>query len=190
GRWLPGGVAPRRGDSEGASQDRPTTKDDTTPDGGPRNGPSAEPRNRPTAAVVVDAAAPELVAALDDVLPGLLPADWSGRGMAAALAALEVRRLSIVDVVELVSGVGRPAAWWHRLSAARQHADGDALAGLPVPLADGRVVTGPRGLLLPAGGLPAAGLDALGLRVVHPEAAHPLLERLGAVPATAAGVLA
>src|SRR5262249_22621969 len=136
-RWLPGGVAPRRGDSEGASQDRPTTKDDTTPDGGPRNGPSAEPRNRPTAAVVVDAAAP------DDVLPGLLPADWSGRGVAAALAALEVRRLSIVDVVELVSGVDRPPAWWHRLYAALQHADRDALAGLPVPLADGRVVTGP-----------------------------------------------
>src|SRR5262249_2100467 len=131
-RWLPGGVAPRRGDSEGASQDRPTTKDDTTPDGGPRDGPSAAPRNRPTAAVVVGGgAARGRVAALDDVLPGLLPGDWSGRGVAAALAALEVRRLSIVDVVELVSGVDRPPAWWHRLYAALQHADRDALAGLP-----------------------------------------------------------
>src|SRR5262249_62287602 len=160
GRWLPGGVAPRRGDSEGASQDRPTTKDDTTPDGGPRNGPSAELRNRPTAAVVVDAAEPELVAALGDVLPGLLPADWSGRGVAAALAALGVRRLSVADVVELVSGVDRPPAWWHRLYAALQHADRDALAGLPGPPAGGQVGAGPRGPLLPAGGRAGAGLGA------------------------------
>ncbi len=143
----------------------------------------------PADAVVVDAASPELVAALDDVLPGLLPAAWSGRGWAAALDALGVRRLSTVDIVELVSAVDRPPAWWHRLYAALEYADRETLTGLPVPLADGRVVTGPRGLLLPAGDLPA-GLDALGLRVVHPDAAHPLLERLGAVPATAAGVLA
>src|SRR5262249_61508031 len=62
--------------------------------------------------------------------------------------------------------------------------------GARVPWGGGRVGTGRGGLLRPAGGLPAAGLDALGLRVVHPEAAPPLLERLGAVPATAAGVLA
>jgi hypothetical protein len=48
-------------------------------------------------------------------------------------------------------------------------------------------VTGPRGLLLPEHELPA--LEALGLRVVAAQAAHPLLARLGAQPATAAGVL-
>jgi hypothetical protein len=143
----------------------------------------------PAKAVVVDAASADLIDVLDDVLPGLLPAAWSGRNAAAALDAVGVRRLSTVDIVELVSGVDRTPAWWHRLYAALEHADRETLTGLPVPLADGRVVTGPRGLLLPVAGLPVAGLDTLGLRVVHPDAAHPLLERLGAVPATAAGVL-
>jgi hypothetical protein len=144
----------------------------------------------PAGAVVIDAGSPELVAALDDVLPGLLPAAWSGRGLAPALDVLGVRRLSTADVVELLSGLDRPPGWWYRLYAALEYADREALSGLPVPLADGRVVTGPRGLLLPMADLPAGGLDALGLRVVHAGAAHPLLERLGAVPATAAGVLA
>ena len=150
---------------------------------------AAGERVAPSGAVVADAASPELVAALEGVLDGLLPASWSGRGSAAALNALGVRRLSTVDVVELVSGLDRPPHWWHRLYAAVEYADRDALTGLPVPLADGRTVTGPRGVLLPVSGLPA-GLDVLGLRVAHPAAAHPVLERLGAVPATPGGVLA
>ncbi len=65
------------------------------------------------------------------------------------------------------------------------------LGALPVPLADGRLVRGPRGLLLPGPGLGRAdALGVLGLRVVHPDAAHPLLGRLGAVQATPRGVLA
>jgi hypothetical protein len=147
-------------------------------------------RAAPGDATVVDAASPELVAVLEDVLPGLLPASWSGRGTAAALNALNVRRLSTVDIVEVLSGVDRPPAWWQRLYAALEYGDREALSGLPVPLADGRTVTGPRGVLLPVSGLPPTGLDVLGLRVAHPEAAHPLLERLGAVPATPQGVLA
>ncbi len=65
-----------------------------------------------------------------------------------------------------------------------------------MPLADGRLVRGPRGLLLPGsllagpGQLAAGRLAPLGLRVVHPDAAHPLLGRLGAVEATPRGVLA
>lgn len=146
-------------------------------------------RVAPDRATVLDAAGPALVDALADTVPGLLPASWSGRGMAAALDSLGVRRLSTVDIVELVAGLDRPARWWAALYAALEYADREALAGLPVPLVDGRLVTGPRGLLLPAGDLPVVGLDVLGLRVVDPGASHPLLERLGAVPATARGVL-
>jgi hypothetical protein len=145
-------------------------------------------RVAPESATVLDAAAPELVAALIDVLPGLLPANWSGRH--PALDALGARRLSTVDVVEAVVGLERPPEWWHRLYGALEYADRDALEGLAVPLADGRTVTGARGVLLPVGGLPPTGLEPLGLRVAHPRAAHPLLERLGATPATPAGVLA
>jgi hypothetical protein len=142
-------------------------------------------------AVVVDAASEELVAALADLVPGLLPAEWSGRANAAALGALGVRRLGTADVVELVAGADRPPAWWHALYAALvDRPDREPLAALPVPLADGRTVTGARGVLLPDDDLPADAAAALGLRIVHPDAAHPLLERLGATPATARGVLA
>jgi hypothetical protein len=59
-----------------------------------------------------------------------------------------------------------------------------------VPLADGRLARGPRGLLLPGPGLEhAGGLAVLGLRVVDPAAVHPLLARLGAAEATPRGVL-
>jgi len=154
-------------------------------------GPAQLTRVAPGDAVAVDAASDELVAVLADLLPGLLPAAWSGRGHAAPLGTLGVRRLSTADIVDLVSGVDRPAEWWRRLfGALADSPDREALAALPVPLADGRLVTGVRGLLLPDADLPAAAVAALGLRVVHPEAAHPGLERLGAVPATARGVLA
>ncbi len=152
---------------------------------------SGDERVRPGEAVVVDAAAEPLVAVLADLLPGLLPAAWSGRGQAAPLTALGVRRLSTADVVELVSGVHRPPPWWRDLYAALADVpDREVLTAVPVPLADGRMVTGVRGALLPGPDLPAAAAGALGLRVVHPDAAHPLLERLGARPATARGVLA
>ncbi len=148
-------------------------------------------RVAPPDAVVVDGATDALLAPLTVLLPGLLPAGWSGPAHRAALRAVGVRRLSTADIVALVSGVDRPATWWRTLYAGlAEVADREALAALPVPLADGRMVTGVRGVLLPDPALPADAASALGLRVVHPDAAHPLLERLGAVPATAAGVLA
>ncbi|MET7443058.1 molecular chaperone Hsp90, partial [Streptomyces sp. NPDC005568] len=51
---------------------------------------------------------------------------------------------------------------------------------------------GPRQVLLPSGDGPQAAPEALarlGLKVAHPEAAHPLLEKLGALPATPRAVL-
>jgi hypothetical protein len=148
-------------------------------------------RVAPVDATVVDAANESLVDALAGVVAGLLPAGWSGRSSASLLGALGVRRLGTADVVDLVSGVDRPPSWWRRLYDGLADApDREALAALPVPLTDGRVVTGVRHLLLPAAGLPAGAAAALGLRVVHPDAVHPLLERLGAVPTAPRAVLA
>jgi hypothetical protein len=80
------------------------------------------------------------------------------------------------------------------LYAALEGIDRDELAGLPVPLADGRTAHGPAGVLLPDVGVPVDRLRPLGLRLAEPEAAgtpaaRRLLERLGAQPATAAAVL-
>lgn len=130
-------------------------------------------------AVVLDGAGPGLVDALVDVLPGLLPADWSADRWAAALQALGVRRTDLAELTEILQGLDRPPAWWRTLYASLPP-DRDALGALPVPLAGGRLAPGPRGLLLSDA---VVDLTPLGLRVVHPDAAHPLLLRLGAVEA-------
>ena len=152
-----------------------------------------EPLLVPREAVVLTPNSGALVAALEDVIPGLLPAGFEKDQ--AALSTLGVRGIGLGDVVEAVAGLDRPPAWWSALYTALDAVSGDdplafdALAALPVPLADGRTVRGPRGTLRPAGSLDDATLAALtplGLRVIHPHAlgeGSRLLERLGAQPA-------
>lgn len=170
---------------------------------------------RPRDAVALDppaGAAPGLVRLLARRLAGLVLAP---RPAAAALAALGIRRMSLADLVEALPAVHDPP-YWHRLYGALDPLAVDplvreALADLPVPLADGRVVRGARGVLLtpdadPRGGAGTgadgwadgwadggvaggAGLELLGIRAVHPQAAHPLLERLGGTVTGAGGIL-
>jgi hypothetical protein len=137
-------------------------------------------RGRDTVVVDGPAALPVVLA---EAVPGLLPAAWPARH--PGLAALGVRRWSLADMVDALADLDRDPAWWRRLYAALEGASPDALSGLPVPLADGRTVRGPRGLLV----TDVTGLAPLGLRVVHPEAAQPLLLRLGAVEAGPRAVL-
>ncbi|MBV8542456.1 MAG: hypothetical protein JO364_04445 [Pseudonocardiales bacterium] len=136
----------------------------------------------PADALVLDAPLPELADLLAEVTPELLDAELSAPAHTAALTALGVRRLPPAAIAELLAGLDRPPSWWRRCySALVALLDADPtareeLGALPVPLADGRTVTGPRGVLLGDG-------DArvpTELRLVHPDAAHPLLERLGA----------
>jgi hypothetical protein len=137
----------------------------------------------------------ELLALIAPMVPGLLPAEWPARH--PALAGLGVRRVDLADVVDLLSGdlgdagEDRDPAWWRSVYDVLPADDAEALGALPVPLADGRLVRGPRGTLLLSDGsaLDPAALAPLGLRVVHPEAVHPLLLRLGAAEATPRTVL-
>jgi hypothetical protein len=159
---------------------------------------TAEPVLRPArGAVVLDAPDEELAGALVGVVPGLLAAWLAAPRHAAALAAVEVRRLRAADLVEALAGLDRPPRWWHTVYTALaklldvDSALYDELAGLPVPLLDGRTVLGPRDVLLPgaelAEQLAESGIP--GLRLAHPDAAHELLERLGARPAGPADLL-
>ncbi len=147
-------------------------------------------RVRPPDAVILDAALPGLADCLAPVLPGLV----AGPARHPAYAVLGIRRLGLADLADTLASLGREPAWWRRLYdalAAGDPGELGELGALPVPLADGRLVRGPRGLLLPGPGLDDAGpLALLGLRVVHPDAAHRLLARLGAVEAIPRGVLA
>ncbi len=132
---------------------------------------------------------------LDDDLPALLPARYNGPRWAAARRVLGVRELGAGELVTLLAGLARPAPWWAALyPALRAVPDRDALAALPVPLADGRTVTGPRGVLLPGAGLDASALGGLSLRLADPAvstgAAGEFLRGLGAVDADPATLLA
>ena len=146
-------------------------------------------RIRPADALLLGTAIPGLAGFLAPVLPNLI----AGPARHSAYAVLGVRRLPLADLADALAALDRPPAWWRGLYDALGHGtpeDRAELGALPVPLADGRLVRGARGLLLPGPGLQHPGrLGVLGLRVVDPEAAHPLLARLGAIEATPSGVL-
>lgn len=131
-----------------------------------------------------------LVASLAAVISGVLPVGWGG----AETAMLGATRSTIAELVAAVSTADQPADWWHELYAGFAEAvpagpERDALGALPVRLADGSVVTGPRGVAMPDAALRDIDLSALGVRVVDPLAAHPLLLSLGATDAGARGLL-
>jgi hypothetical protein len=146
-------------------------------------------RVRPRDAVILDTAIGGLADSLAPVLSGLV----TGPARHPAWAVLGVRRLGLAELADLLAALDREPAWWQRLYAAlaaAQPAELAELGALPVPLADGRLVRGPRGLLLPGPGLAGADqLSRLGIRIVDPAAAHPLLARLGAVEATPRSIL-
>ncbi|MFJ8807512.1 sacsin N-terminal ATP-binding-like domain-containing protein [Streptomyces sp. NPDC102490] len=159
----------------------------------PSGGPDAEddlPESlRPRDAEVVEGAGADTVRVLAEVLPTLLPAGLERR---AELRTLGVARVPLTDAIDRLAGLEKAPAWWRSLYDSLAGVDPDRLSGLPVPLADGRTTIGPRQVLLPAP--EAASLDPevltrLGLKVAHPDAAHPLLEKLGALPATPRAVL-
>ncbi|WP_406138844.1 sacsin N-terminal ATP-binding-like domain-containing protein [Streptomyces sp. NBC_01089] len=140
---------------------------------------------RPFEAEVVEGAGDDTVRVLAEVLPTLLPAGLERR---AELRTLGVGRLPLGDAIDRIGGAERAPSWWRRLYETLAGVDPDRLSGLPVPLASGRTAVGPRQVLLPLADTPAD-LARLGLKVAHPDAAHPLLEKLGALPATPRAVL-
>ena len=145
---------------------------------------------RPRDAVALEPPAgsdPDAVAVLAGRVAGLVLAP---RAAGAAFELLGVRRLALADVVQQLPVPSDDDGWRWLLAGLAGLVDDaaarEALAQLPVPLADGRVVRGVRGLILSVGepGVTAA-LARLGARVVRAElAAHDtvrvVLLRLGA----------
>ncbi|MFB6436033.1 sacsin N-terminal ATP-binding-like domain-containing protein [Streptomyces sp. NPDC056411] len=161
---------------------------------------------RPVDAELVEGAGAATVTVLAELFPSLLPAGLERR---PELRALGVARVPLGEMVDRLAGVERSPGWWWRLYDALAGTDPDRLSGLPVPLAGtagqgpgegtARTTIGPRQVLLPLpGGGPDDGGEAaarhrtlarLGLKVAHPDAVHPLLEKLGATPAAPRAVL-
>jgi hypothetical protein len=134
----------------------------------------------PAEATLLPVPSKELADSVATFIPGLVRAELVEH--ATALAAVDVTRLRLSDVVDQLTGISRPPGEWRRTyDALAKVVDNDPsalddLGGLPVPLVDGRTVPGPRGVLV--SDLDLSSMD--GVNVVHPDAVHPLLERLGA----------
>ncbi len=153
---------------------------------------------------------PAALSALAPVVGGLV-ATPTAAGHRALLRRLGASTASVGDLVDALPTTSDSATWraWAvaLAPAALDPLVREQLATMPVPLAGGAGVRGARGLLLPAveetAGAPGALAEALavlarhGVRVVDPAvttgpdgaACAALLQRLGAVPASARAVL-
>ncbi|WSQ10037.1 molecular chaperone Hsp90 [Streptomyces sp. NBC_01231] len=199
--FLPPAVEPS-GRADGEASGRPDAEASMRSDSrdfGPSDADDLPEALRPRDAEVVEGAGADTVRVLAEVLPTILPAGLERR---VELRTLGVARVPLTDAVDRLAGLEKAPDWWRRLYDSLAGVDPDRLSGLPVPLAGGtsqafgsgggRTTIGPRQVLLPtAEGAPVnpAILARLGLKVAHPDAAHPLLEKLGALPATPRAVL-
>uniref|UniRef100_UPI002E21E362 sacsin N-terminal ATP-binding-like domain-containing protein n=1 Tax=Nocardia aurantiaca TaxID=2675850 RepID=UPI002E21E362 len=141
----------------------------------------------PRRATVFTGVTPELAELLADMVGPLVIPELSSRMYADALAVLDVHRIGLARIAELSSSLEREPQWWYSLYDSLESFAVDPLAveelgALAVPLVDGRLVTGPRTVVLDDR-LEQA-IPVHWARLVHPEAAHELLGRLGARPAT------
>lgn len=147
------------------------------------------PRVAPSDAVALTTAVPDaLLRVLGASRPALVDLGPAERRLVRVLG---IATTDLSDAVDALPDLSPEAA--RALYDACEGVDGPALeqlATLPVPLADGRAVRGPRGLWLldDARDEVAEVLAEWGMRVVHPRAAHRLLERLGAERTDAASL--
>ncbi|MFE3796762.1 sacsin N-terminal ATP-binding-like domain-containing protein [Nocardia tengchongensis] len=141
----------------------------------------------PRRATVFTGATTELADLLAEMVGPLVIPELSGRMHTEALAVLDVHRVGLARIAELSASLEREPQWWYSLYDALESFAVDPLSveelgALAVPLVDGRLVTGPRTVVLDDQ-LEQA-IPVHWARLAHPEAAHELLGRLGARPAT------
>ncbi|MEV6216127.1 ATP-binding protein [Nocardia sp. NPDC051833] len=146
----------------------------------------------PTRASVFPDLTPELAAQLADITGPLLIPELSGRAQQEKLSVLDVHRLGPASLADLSSGLDREPRWWQRFYAALEPfvvdtRTAEEFGALAVPLADGRLVTGPRTVVLDD--QLTVAVPVHWARLVHPDATHALLARLGARSATAEDLL-
>ncbi|MFT4200368.1 sacsin N-terminal ATP-binding-like domain-containing protein [Gordonia sp. (in: high G+C Gram-positive bacteria)] len=144
----------------------------------------------PERTVLIADLSDDLAHYLGPVLATLAHPSVSGPDERAALIAVGAREIGLADIAQALADVDRPPSWWQRLYDALSPLvatgrDAEELGALPVPRSDGRRNLGARGLVLTHDGV-----SAPWAATVAPEAAHPLLERLGARPVGTGELLA
>ncbi|MFD6398062.1 sacsin N-terminal ATP-binding-like domain-containing protein [Nocardia sp. NPDC060249] len=150
------------------------------------------PCSTPTRASVFPDLTPELAVILAEITGPLVIPELSGRAGQDKLAVLDVHRLGPAAVAELSSGLERQPRWWRRFYAALEPfvvdtRTAEEFGALAVPLTDGRLVTGPRTVVLDD--QLTVAVPVHWARLVHPDATHPLLGRLGARSASSDDLL-
>ncbi|KAF0848064.1 hypothetical protein FNL39_102211 [Nocardia caishijiensis] len=146
----------------------------------------------PTRAAVFPDLTPELAAILADLTGPLVIPELSTRPAQEKLAVLDVHRLSPAALADVSTGLRRDPHWWRTFYAALEPFVTDTrtaeeFGALAVPLADGRLVTGPRTVVLDD--QLTVAVPVHWARLVHPDATHPLLSRLGARSASVTDLL-
>ncbi|MFC4124581.1 sacsin N-terminal ATP-binding-like domain-containing protein [Nocardia rhizosphaerae] len=160
-------------------------------DGRMRSG-AVSPVALPARASVFPDLTPELATFLAEFTGPLVLPELADRAAQEKLAVLDVHRLGPAAVAEASSGLDREPTWWRRFYAALEPfvvdtRTAEEFGALAVPLADGRVVTGPRTVVLDD--QLTVAVPVHWARLVHPDATHALLSRLGARSATAEDLL-
>ncbi|MEO3750665.1 molecular chaperone Hsp90 [Streptomyces sp. B6B3] len=117
------------------------------------------------------------------------PPHWWWR-LYDSLAGVDPELLTGLPVPLADDGDRRPEPRTRTAEAAGEPTGEPDAGAAPEAARPVRTTIGPRRVLLPVPGTEPAELSRLGLKVAHPEAAHPLLEKLGANPATPRAVLA
>jgi hypothetical protein len=125
-------------------------------------------------------AVPALAGALGRHLSDLLHPDWYP--YIAQLRGLGLPTRSVAEAWDVAATLPIEPHDWPAIYDVAAGLGRAELEDLPVPLADGRIVRGARGTVLPPGGDTASIelVTVLGIDCIHPDAAHSLLERLGA----------
>ena len=149
---------------------------------------------RPDRATVITGISDIAAELIARAVPGLLTPPRS-RVQLEAMRVLGVATLPLAEATSALAGIDGPPEFWWDIYDALDDQEAENLADLPVPLAGGGRRIGPAHCLLP--GVDAMGDEVLeraaqlapGLKIVHPKAAHPLLARLGAVPAGATALV-
>ncbi|MFE9784287.1 sacsin N-terminal ATP-binding-like domain-containing protein [Nocardia salmonicida] len=150
------------------------------------------PCSTPTRASVFPDLTPESAAILAEITGPLVIPELSDRAGQDKLAVLDVHRLGPASLAELSSGLHREPRWWRRFYAALEPfvvdtRTAEEFGALAVPLTDGRLVTGPRTVVLDD--QLTVAVPVHWARLVHPDATHPLLGRLGARSASSDDLL-
>ncbi|MGL4304718.1 MAG: sacsin N-terminal ATP-binding-like domain-containing protein [Mycobacteriaceae bacterium] len=142
---------------------------------------------KPDDAVLFPGLSALLAEVLAEVLPDLACPEYSHTAAAQVLASLGVEIIGFAKLIEALSGIDREPQWWLKVyeglsEMAATSLDMEELAGIPVPLVDGRMIFGPKSTVVCSGLEKFSGeLDSVleGMRIVHPDVQHPLLSRLG-----------